>query len=100
MLLADFPNKGEAPAGRVHQGSQPYGPQPLAHSFETAVILSNAGVPVSASAGGSSQWLGRAETLLLPTALGRLEIAGPADVLMGYLPDLKRDVRKPLTAAG
>jgi mannose-6-phosphate isomerase len=52
------------------------------------------------NAGGSAQWLGRAETLLLPAACGRVEIEGPADVLMGYLPDLERDVRGPLTAAG
>jgi mannose-6-phosphate isomerase len=73
---------------------------PLRHAFETAVILSNVGAPVSVNAGGSSQWLGRAETLLLPAACGQVEIEGPADVLMGYLPDLERDVRGPLTAAG
>ena len=73
---------------------------PLRHSFETAMILSNTGAPVSVNAGGSSQWLGRAETLLLPAALGRVEIEGPADVLLGYLPDLERDVRGPLVATG
>ena len=73
---------------------------PLRHSFETAVILSNVGGPVSVRAGESSQWLGQAETLLLPAALGRVEIEGPADVLIGHYPDLRRDVREPLTAAG
>ena len=73
---------------------------PLRHSFETAVILSNVGQPVSVNAGGSSQWLGRAETLLLPAALGWVEVEGPADVLMGYYPDLEKDVREPLSAAG
>ena len=73
---------------------------PLKHSFETAIILSNVGEPVSVNAGGSTQWLGRAESLLLPAALGRVEIQGPADVLMGYLPDLQRDVLGPLTAVG
>lgn len=73
---------------------------PLRHAFETAVILSNVGAPVSVDAGSSTQWLGRAETLLLPAALGRVEMRGPADVLMGYLPDLERDVRDPLLAAG
>ncbi len=72
----------------------------MVHSSETAVILSNAGAPVSVNAGGSSQWLGWAETLLLPAALGQVEIRGPADVLIGYLPDLERDVREPLTKAG
>ena len=73
---------------------------PLVHHFETAIILSNVGAPIAVNAGGSTQWLGRAETLLLPAALGRVEIQGPADVLMGYLPDLERDVRGPLVAAG
>ena len=73
---------------------------PLRHSFETAIILSNAGRPVSVNAGGSTQWLGRAETLLLPAACGEVEIEGPADVLMGYYPNLQRDVLEPLTGAG
>jgi mannose-6-phosphate isomerase len=73
---------------------------PLMHSFETALILSNLGAPVSVNAGGSWQWLGWAETLLLPAALGQVAIRGPADVLIGYLPDLERDVREPLTRAG
>ena len=38
--------------------------------------------------------------MLLPAALGWVEIDGPADVLTGYLPDLERDVRAPLLAAG
>ncbi|WP_106400779.1 hypothetical protein [Actinocorallia populi] len=60
----------------------------------------NVGAPVTVVCGGAVEELGRAQTLLLPAALGRLEIAGPADVLLGYLPDLERDVRAPLTAAG
>lgn len=73
---------------------------PLSMPFETALIVSNAGSSVSVEAGGASQWLGRAETLLLPAALGRVEVAGPADLLVGYLPDLESDVRAPLEAAG
>ena len=33
-------------------------------------------------------------------ALEEAEIKGPAEVLMGYLPDLERDVRRPLAEAG
>ena len=73
---------------------------PLRHSFDTAIVLSNVGRPVSVNAGDPTQWLGRADTLLLPAALGQVEIAGPADVLMGYYPDLEKDVREPLSAAG
>ncbi|MGA5042320.1 type I phosphomannose isomerase catalytic subunit [Streptomyces capoamus] len=74
--------------------------EPLRRSFATAQILSNAGAPVRVETGMGSEELGRAETLLLPAACGEVEITGPADVLFGYLPDLDRDVRGPLLAAG
>jgi hypothetical protein len=32
--------------------------------------------------------------------VGEVEMAGPADVLLGYLPDLSRDVIGPLGGAG
>jgi mannose-6-phosphate isomerase class I len=72
----------------------------LRHGFGTAQILSNAGAPVEVAAPGWRGRLDRAETLLLPAALGLVEIDGPADVLLGYLPDLERDVRAPLAGAG
>ena len=53
--------------------------------------LGRRGLPdavVSVIAGGASQWL------------GRVQIQGQVDVLIGYLPDLERDVREPLAAAG
>ncbi|MER6807790.1 hypothetical protein ABT299_00800 [Spirillospora sp. NPDC000708] len=37
---------------------------------------------------------------LLPAALHEAWIDGPADVLIGSLPDLETDVRAPLAAAG
>ncbi|MFB4319980.1 class I mannose-6-phosphate isomerase [Actinomadura sp. 21ATH] len=73
---------------------------PLRRSFATAQILSNVGAPVHVRAGEFREELGRAETLLLPAALGEAEITGPADVLFGYLPDLERDVAAPLVQAG
>ncbi|MFD5540282.1 type I phosphomannose isomerase catalytic subunit [Streptomyces sp. NPDC127079] len=74
--------------------------EPLRLAFTTAQILSNVGAPVRVRTRTASEELGRAETLLLPAACGEAEIAGPADVLIGYLPDLDRDVRAPLLAAG
>ncbi|MFG2637971.1 hypothetical protein ACGFX8_29800 [Streptomyces sp. NPDC048362] len=74
--------------------------EPLRRSFGTAQILSNVGAPVRVRTGAWSEELGRAETLLLPAACGDVEITGPADVLFGYLPDLDRDVRGSLLAAG
>jgi mannose-6-phosphate isomerase len=76
------------------------GTAPMRHGFETALILSNVGAPVTVRSGGWSGTLGRAETLLLPAALGSVEITGPADILAGYLPDLDKDVVQPLTSAG
>ncbi|MBB5939757.1 class I mannose-6-phosphate isomerase [Streptomyces zagrosensis] len=73
----------------------------LAIDLDTAVILSNAGAAATLTAPhGWSGTLDRARTFLLPAALGRVEIDGPADVLIGYLPDLDRDIRAPLLAAG
>ncbi|MFP3116735.1 hypothetical protein ACWGUN_08870 [Streptomyces koyangensis] len=72
----------------------------MRHAFATAQILTNVGAPVRVCSGAWSGELGRAETLLLPAALGEVELTGPADVLLGYLPDLDRDVRAPLLAAG
>jgi mannose-6-phosphate isomerase len=73
---------------------------PLQHGFETALIVSNVGAPVTVDVRGVREPLGRAETLLLPASCGDLEITGPADVLFGYLPDLEDDVLAPLLAAG
>lgn len=81
---------------RWHAGTA----EPLRHSFATAQILTNVGAPVEVRVGYWARELGRAQTLLLPAAMGEVEIAGPADVLFGYLPDLDRDVRAPLAAAG
>ncbi|MFF0462561.1 type I phosphomannose isomerase catalytic subunit [Streptomyces mexicanus] len=74
--------------------------EPLRRSFATAQVLSNVGAPVRVRTGGWSEELGRAQTLVLPAACGEVEITGPADVLFGCLPDLDRDVRDPLLAAG
>lgn len=73
---------------------------PARHLLDTAVIITNVGAPVSVSGDGWHETLGKAETLLLPAALGSVEIKGPADVLVGYLPDLERDIVAPLEGAG
>ena len=73
---------------------------PLRHQFSTAQILANVGGPVEVTVRGQSSWLAKAESLLLPAALGEVEVRGPGDVIFGYLPDLEGDVRQPLIAAG
>jgi mannose-6-phosphate isomerase len=72
----------------------------LTRSFTTAQVLSNPGAPVTVTCGGWTGRLDRARTLLLPAVLGEVRVDGPADVLFGYLPDLERDIRVPLAAAG
>ncbi|MCC9135768.1 type I phosphomannose isomerase catalytic subunit [Pontibacter silvestris] len=69
------------------------------HSFQGALILSNIGEGTEVKYKGGTEQLGKAESLLLPAALGEVEIAG-GEVLVGYLPDLERDVKAPLRAAG
>jgi mannose-6-phosphate isomerase len=76
------------------------GSEPLIYRFNKATLLSNVGTPIGIQAGNWSGVLGAAETLLLPAALGHIRLAGPADVLIGYVPDLENDIRKPLRAAG
>jgi mannose-6-phosphate isomerase len=73
---------------------------PLVHTFSTARIVTNAGSPVTVTSGSWTGPLDRARTLLLPAALGEVRVQGPADVLIGYVPDLHRDIRAPLLAAG
>jgi mannose-6-phosphate isomerase len=70
------------------------------HGFDTALILSNIGNPVTFVSGDWQGVVQRGETMLLPAVLSEVGISGPADILAGYLPDLERDVVEPLTAAG
>ncbi|WP_369205091.1 type I phosphomannose isomerase catalytic subunit [Streptomyces sp. PU-14G] len=75
-------------------------PLPLVRTFDGAVVLSNAGPATDVLSAGGRHTLEAAGTLLLPAALRRVEITAPADVLLGFLPDLDRDVRGPLREAG
>ncbi|MFC4376326.1 class I mannose-6-phosphate isomerase [Nocardia halotolerans] len=74
--------------------------RPVRHTFTTAQILTNVGAPVRVRTGDFDEELTSAQSLLLPAICGQVEIAGPADVLFGYLPDLARDVDTPLRTAG
>jgi mannose-6-phosphate isomerase len=75
-------------------------PQPIRHSFGTAQIVTNLGASITLEAGSRDDTLASGETVLIPAAVGHLRIDGPADVLVGYLPDLEADVRQPLREAG
>jgi mannose-6-phosphate isomerase len=73
---------------------------PARDEFGTALALTNVGLPVTVTSGSWSETLDRAESLLLPASLGHVEITGPGDLLVAYLPDLEQDIVQPLTAAG
>ncbi|WP_416520245.1 hypothetical protein [Streptomyces achromogenes] len=78
---------GERPAGSIQWNA-------------VAMVLSNAGAPLTVTTPGGRERPARAASLLLAAAPGRLRAEGPADVLLGHLPDLDTDVRAPLLAAG
>jgi mannose-6-phosphate isomerase len=67
------------------------------------LTLSNVGEPVTIVWSGGEQTLGRAESILLPAAIGDVAIAptgAEADLIACYLPDLQRDIIDPLRMAG
>lgn len=70
------------------------------YAFNRARIISNLGEPLQIEAAGKRWRLGRAETLLLPAALGSVIFHGPGELLVGYQPDLQRDVIEPLQQRG
>jgi mannose-6-phosphate isomerase len=67
------------------------------------LTLSNVGEPVTIAWSGGEETLGRAESILLPAAIGDVTIlpsGGEADLIACYLPDMQRDIVEPLRAAG
>ncbi|WP_312046616.1 class I mannose-6-phosphate isomerase [Erwinia sp.] len=70
------------------------------YSFTRARIISNLGKPLQIEAAGESWTLGRAETLLLPAALGKVTFSAPGEFLVGYVPDLEAEVNAPLRERG
>ena len=72
----------------------------LRRPLHGALIITNVAPPVRVRAGVEEELLARGNTLLLPAALEAIELRGPADVFLAYIPDLERDVRAPLAKAG
>ena len=70
---------------------------------DRALLLTNVGEPVRLSFDGGEETLERAESCILPAALGEVTIQPTSDdssLIACYLPDLERDVIGPLRAAG
>jgi len=68
------------------------------------LTLSNVGAPVRLVYAGGEERLERAESCILPAALGEVAVEPTrdegADLIACYVPDLERDVVAPLRAAG
>jgi mannose-6-phosphate isomerase len=70
---------------------------------QRCLTLSNVGPPVTIAWSGGEQTLGRAESVLLPAAIGDVTVSptgAEADLIACYLPNLDRDIVAPLQAAG
>jgi len=67
------------------------------------LTLSNVGQPVTIRWNGGEETLGRAESVLLPAAIGDVTVnptAADADLIACYIPDMERDIVTPLHDAG
>jgi mannose-6-phosphate isomerase len=66
------------------------------------LTLSSVGDPVRIEYGGGTEQLGRAESCILPAAMGEVSVVpeGEASLIACYVPDLERDVVAPLGEAG
>jgi mannose-6-phosphate isomerase len=72
-----------------------------AHS-DRCLTVSNVGEAIRIDFKGGSETLNRAESCVIPAALGEFAIvgSGTADFIVCYVPDLERDIVRPLRAAG
>jgi mannose-6-phosphate isomerase len=67
------------------------------------LTLSNVGDPVTLTWSGGETSVARAESILLPAAIGDVTVVptvSSADLIACYIPDLERDILAPLRAAG
>jgi mannose-6-phosphate isomerase len=69
---------------------------------ERCLTLSNVGDPVRIEHEGETEELGRAESCILPAAIGEVRVVpeGEASLIACYVPDLERDVVAPSREAG
>jgi len=66
------------------------------------MTLSNVGAPVQLAYAGGTETLERAESCILPAAIGEVRVTpgGESSLIACYIPDLARDIVAPLRAAG
>lgn len=74
--------------------------QPQRLQFSRTRIVTNLGDALTVEANGVSVTLARAESLLLPAALKAATLRDAGELLIGYVPDIAREVVAPLRQAG
>jgi len=69
---------------------------------DRCLTISNVGDAVTITYSGERETLGRAESCVVPAALGEFEVVpeGRGDLIVCYVPDLVRDIVEPLRVAG
>ncbi len=70
---------------------------------DRALVLANVGEPVVIHYAGGEETLNKAESCIVPAALGEITIAPVTDaasLIACYVPDMQRDIIEPLRAAG
>lgn len=69
---------------------------------DRCLTISNVGNPIRISFASGEETLGRAESCVIPAALGEFTITpdGTGDLIVCYVPDLQRDIVQPLRDAG
>ncbi|EKM7177095.1 mannose-6-phosphate isomerase [Cronobacter sakazakii] len=71
------------------------------YHFSSVRIVTNIGAPVTIHTPGNAvMTLERAQSVILPAALGEAEFCGKGELLVSYVPDLAQEIVAPLRAAG
>lgn len=70
--------------------------------LDRCLTISNVGAPVAIRYAGGEETLDRAESCVIPAALGEFTIVPEvsADLVVCFVPDLQRDIIEPLRSAG
>lgn len=107
LVLDDGPNRRVLCAAGPHFALERWTvAEPLAIPADPTrcLTLSNVGAPCKILYPGGEEGLGRAESCVLPAAIGEVAVVpergGEGSLIVCYVPDLARDVVEPLRAAG
>ena len=95
------PSAAPAPTSHSSAGGLPLRTRDPAHP-ERFLTLSNVGEPVTITWSGGEQTLERAESILLPAAIGDVTVSptgAEADLIACYLPDLRARHRRTVASS-